>query len=84
LIANLAAPFACSAVMGLLVWLCDYWIFGHQPSALRLVVEVPLGILLYVFLNRHFRVQAFVEVQEVLSDMGGLGSRFSKWLVNIR
>ena len=43
-------------------------------AALRLVVQVPLGVLIYVFLNRHFRVQAFVEAQKVLSDMGGLRS----------
>lgn len=80
LLANLAGPFACSASMGLLVWISDHWVFGHQPSALRLVAQVPLGVLIYVFLNRHFRVQAFVEAQQVLSDMGGLRSRFSKWL----
>ena len=64
----------------LLVWISDHWVFGHQPSALRLVAQIPLGVLIYVFLNRHFRVQAFVEAEQLLSDMGGLRSRFSKWL----
>jgi O-antigen/teichoic acid export membrane protein len=79
LVTNLAGPFYCAASMGLLLWISDRWIIGSQANVMRLVIQVPLGVLVYVFLSRQFRVEAFAEAQVMILEMGGRRSRFIKW-----
>ncbi len=81
LLRNLTGPFCCAVSMGLLLWISDRWIFGSQVSAIRLVIEVPLGILVYGLLIRQFRLEAFGEVQKLILELGGQRSRFIRWLV---
>ena len=52
--------------MGLLLWISDRWIFGSQVSMIRLVIQVPLGVLVYGFLIRQFRLEAFREVLKII------------------
>ncbi len=78
---NLAGPFFCAVSMGLLLWISDRWIFGSQVYLIRLVIQVPLGVLVYGFLIRQLRLEAFLEVQKIVLEMGGHRSQFIKWLV---
>jgi hypothetical protein len=68
--------------MGLLLWISDRWIFGSQVNVIRLVIQVPLGVLVYGFLIRQFRLEAFVEVQKIVLEIDGQRSRFVRWLVD--
>ena len=79
LLTNLAGPFYCAVSMGLLLWISDRWIFGSQASALRLAIQVPLGVLVYGFLIRQFRLEAFGDVQKIMLELGGQRSRFIRW-----
>jgi hypothetical protein len=82
LLRNLEGPFYCAMSMGLLLWISDRWIFGSQVNVIRLVIQVPLGVLVYGFLIRQFRLEAFVEVQKIVLEIGGQRSRFVRWLVD--
>jgi O-antigen/teichoic acid export membrane protein len=81
LIKNVAGPFYCAVSMGLLLWISDRWIFDSQVNMLRLLIQVPLGVLVYGFLIRQFRLEAFKDVQKIILEMGGQRSRFLIWLV---
>jgi O-antigen/teichoic acid export membrane protein len=80
LIKNVAGPFYCAVSMGLLLWISDRWIFGSQVNVIRLVIQVPLGVLVYGFLIRQFRLEAFGDVQKIILEMGGRRNRFLRWL----
>lgn len=80
LLRNLAGPFYCAVLMGFLLWISDRWIFGNQVSMIRLVIQVPLGVFVYGFLIRQFRLEAFREVLKIILEMGGKRSRFIRWL----
>jgi O-antigen/teichoic acid export membrane protein len=79
LLRNLAGPFYCAVSMGLLLWASDRWIFGRQAMWVRLVIQVLLGILVYGYLIRQFRLEAFGEFQKIILEMGGRRSRFIRW-----
>ena len=81
LIKNVAGPFNCAASMGLLLWISDRWIFGSQANVIRLVIQVPLGVLVYGFLIRQFRLEAFRDVRNLIIEMGGQRIRFLRWLI---
>jgi hypothetical protein len=81
LIKNVAGPLNCAASMGLLLWISDRWIFGSQASVIRLVIQVPLGVLVYGFLIRQFRLEAFSDVKNIIIEMGGQRKRFLRWLI---
>jgi O-antigen/teichoic acid export membrane protein len=80
LLKNVAGPFACAASMGILLWISDHWIFGNWVVGIRLAIQVVLGTLVYGVLVRLFRLEPWVEVQNILLDMGGKRSRFIRWL----
>jgi O-antigen/teichoic acid export membrane protein len=80
LLRNLAGPFSCAMSMGLLLWISDRGIFGNQTSVIRLVIQVPMGVLVYGFLIRQFRLEAFGDVQKIILEMGGRKSRLIRWL----
>jgi PST family polysaccharide transporter len=82
LVKNVAGPLYCAASMGLVVWFSDRWIFGSQANLIRLVIQVPLGVLLYGFLIRQFRLEAFGDVQKIILDMGDQRNRFVRWLIH--
>jgi len=75
LLRNVAGPFACAVAMGVLLWASDRWVFGGWVVGLRLAIQVALGALAYGLLVRSFRLQAWVEVAQILLDMGGKRSR---------
>jgi hypothetical protein len=78
---NLAGSFSSAVVMGALLWMSDRWMFVSQPMGMRLAVQVVLGTILYGFLVRQFRLEAWQDVQKVVLDFGGGQSRFIAWLV---
>jgi O-antigen/teichoic acid export membrane protein len=80
LLKNVAGPFACAAAMGILLWTSDRWVFGSWVVWLRLGIQVVAGALIYGALVRLFRLQSWVEVQNILLEMGGQRSRFIRWL----
>jgi PST family polysaccharide transporter len=84
LIKNVAGPFYCAASMGLLLWILDRWIFGSQVNVIRLVIQVPLGVLVYGFLIRQFRLEAFGDVQKIIIEMGGQRNQVLRWLIGDR
>lgn len=84
LIKNVAGPFYCAASMGLILWISDRWIFDSQVNVIRLVIQAPLGALVYGFLIRQFRLEAFRDVQKIILEMGGQRNRFLKWLIGDR
>jgi O-antigen/teichoic acid export membrane protein len=81
LLHNVARPFACAASMGIALWLSDRWLFGGWVIQLRLAIQIALGVLLYAFLARWFRLQAWVEVGDILLQFAGNRSRFLRWLI---
>lgn len=80
LLRNLAGPFYCAVSMGVLLWISDRLILGGQVSGIRLIIQVPLGILVYGFLIRQFRIEAFREFQKIILEKAGRQGRFIKWL----
>jgi hypothetical protein len=80
LIRNLAGPFFCAVSMGFLLWISDRWMFDYQGSVIRLVIQVPLGVIVYGFLIRQFRLESFGEIRKLILEMGGQRSRFIRWL----
>lgn len=80
LLRNMGGPFYCAVSMGILLWILDRWMFKSQATLIRLVIQVPLGIFVYGFLIRHFRLEAFGEFLKMILEMGGQRSRFIRWL----
>jgi PST family polysaccharide transporter len=81
LLRNVAGPFACAAAMGTVLWFSDRWLFGGWVVEMRLAIQTALGVLLYAFLARWFRLQAWVEVGDILLQFSGNRSRFLRWLI---
>jgi PST family polysaccharide transporter len=81
LLRNVAGPYGCAALMGALLWLSDHWLFGSWVVELRLAIQIVLGGLLYVFFARWFRLQAWLEVGEIVLQFAGHRSRFLRWLI---
>lgn len=81
LIRNIAGPFCSAASMGLFLWITDRWVFGGQTHLIRVLIQVPLGVLLYGFLIRQFRLEAFGDVRKIILDLGGRRNRFMRWLL---
>lgn len=81
LLRNVAGPYGCAALMGALLWLSDHWLFGSWVVELRLGIQIVLGGLLYVFFARWFRLQAWLEVGEIVLQFAGHRSRFLRWLI---
>jgi O-antigen/teichoic acid export membrane protein len=81
LLRNVAGPFGCAVAMGVVLWLSDRWLFGTWPLQLRLAIQVVLGVLVYAFLARWFRLRAWVEVGDIVLHFAGHRSRFLRWLI---
>jgi PST family polysaccharide transporter len=81
LLRNVAGPFACAAAMGVALLLSDRWLFGGWAVELRLAIQVVLGVLLYAFLARGFRLQAWMEVGDIVLQFAGHRSRVLRWLI---
>jgi O-antigen/teichoic acid export membrane protein len=81
LLSNVAGPFACAASMGAVLWATDHWVFGGWVVEPRLVIQLVLGALVYAVLVRRFRVRAWVEIGDILLDMGANRSRLLCWLL---
>jgi hypothetical protein len=67
--------------MGLLVFASDHWVLASSPFWMRLVCNVTLGAVSYLLLIRHFRLEAFKDVGQVLKDRGADRNRFIRWLL---
>jgi PST family polysaccharide transporter len=80
LIKNVAGPFCCAAGMGLCLWVSDRWIMSDHAGVARLAIQVPLGMLIYGFLIRHFRLEAFKDVQDIIRERSAGQHRFLRWL----
>jgi hypothetical protein len=63
------------------LWFSDRWLFGGWVVEMRLAIQTALGVLLYAFLARWFRLQAWVEVGDILLQFSGNRSRFLRWLI---
>jgi len=81
LLRNVAAPFACAASMGAVLWLSDRWVFGGWVVELRLAIQVVLGALVYAALVRWFRLRAWLEIADILLQMGAKRSRLLRWVL---
>jgi O-antigen/teichoic acid export membrane protein len=81
---NLAGTFFCALSMGILMWLTDRWIFHSQANMIRLLVQVPLGVIVYGLLIRQFCPRAFGEVQNLILEMGGQRNKFIRWLLDAK
>jgi O-antigen/teichoic acid export membrane protein len=84
LLANVAGPFGCAALMGAVLWLSDHWIFRGWVVELRLAIQLALGALVYAVLVRGFRVRAWMEIAGMLLEMGDRRSRLLRWVLNAR
>jgi hypothetical protein len=82
LLRNVAGPFVCAASMGAVLWLSDRWVFDSWVVGLRLAIQVVLGALVYAALVRWFRVQAWVEIADILLEMGAKRSRLLRWVLD--
>lgn len=81
LLRNLAGPFACAASMGVVLWVSNRWVFGRWVVELRLAIQIALGALVYAVSARLFRLQAWVEVANILLETGGKRSRLLRWVI---
>jgi len=81
LLRNVAAPFGCAASMGVVLWLSDRWLFGAWVVELRLAIQIVLGVVLYAFFARWFRLQAWLDVGDIVLQFAGHRSRFLRWLI---
>ena len=81
MVRNVVGPLCCATAMGVLIWISDEWVFAGQSKWIRLVVQVPFGILVYWFLIEQFQLEAWSEVRTVLLEMGGRRNRFICWLL---
>jgi hypothetical protein len=68
--------------MGAVLWLSDRWVFDSWVVGLRLAIQVVLGALVYAALVRWFRVQAWVEIADILLEMGAKRSRLLRWVLD--
>jgi hypothetical protein len=67
--------------MGVALLLSDRWLFGGWAVQLRLAIQVVLGVLLYAFLARGFRLRAWMEVGDIVLQFAGHRSRVLRWLI---
>jgi len=81
LLRNVAGPLGCAALMGVLLWLSDRWLFGAWVVELRLGIQIVLGVLLYALFARWFRLQAWLEVGDIVLQFAGHRSRVLRWLI---
>jgi O-antigen/teichoic acid export membrane protein len=81
LLRNVAGPLGCAALMGVLLWLSDRWLFGAWVVELRLAIQIVLGVLLYALFARWFRLQAWLEVGDIVLQFAGHRSRVLRWLI---
>lgn len=78
---NIAGQIYCAVTMGAVMWLADRWILNDEGPWTRLVVAVAIGVAVYMFLIRWFRLKAVEECVEAILEVGGNRFRFVKWLV---
>jgi len=82
MVRNMVGPLCCATAMGVLIWISDEWVFAEQSKWIRLVVQVPCGILVYWFLIQWFQLEAWGDVRMVLLEKGGGRNRFIRWLLS--
>lgn len=82
LLRNLTGPFCCAVIMGLVLMVSDKWLLHDQTIWVRLAAEAPAGILLYLFLIRQFRLQAWRDLGSIVLEMGGQRRGFIRWLMS--
>lgn len=80
LLKNVAGPFACAASMGILLWLADHWVFGSWVVGARFAIQVILGALVYLVLVRTIRLKAWLDVEQILLELGNKQNRFIRWV----
>jgi amino acid adenylation domain-containing protein len=72
LMKNVAAPFLCSAAMGVTVWLVNHWLRGPHAQLMRVAVGVPTGITVYTLLIRLCWTQGWQDIQDLLRRSSSL------------
>jgi O-antigen/teichoic acid export membrane protein len=84
LLNNLAGTFCCALLMGILIWSTDRWLFYDQTSLIRLIVQVPFGVIAYGVIIRQFRLNVLSDLQNIIREMGVGRSRLLRWLLDVK
>jgi O-antigen/teichoic acid export membrane protein len=70
LLRNLAGPFVCAAAMGAALWICDRWALERFAPWVRVVIEAPLGVLVYALFVHRLRLGAWRDLRTALLEVG--------------
>jgi O-antigen/teichoic acid export membrane protein len=76
LVKNVVGPFCCAVGMAALIALSDHGLFSGEAHWLRLIVQVPAGIVIYGILVSLFRLAAWHDVRALILERGGPTARF--------
>jgi O-antigen/teichoic acid export membrane protein len=69
LVKNVAGPFCCATIMAAIVGLSDHTLLATEPYWLRLLVQVPVGVIVYGLCASLFRLTAWREVRELVVEV---------------
>lgn len=72
---NLVPVIACTSLMGAIVFICSYVISHEWSSWIQLLLQVFVGISVYVFTIRAVKLKAYKEVLTIILE--GKGSKFT-------
>lgn len=78
---NVIGVLFCGMGMAIVVWLVDRLLLLEQARSLRLAVGFIVGMVIYAFLIRLFRLQAWNDIRVLVLEIGGGRTRFIRWLV---
>lgn len=69
---NLLSIFLCAAAMGAVLLGVDHILPFSWSHSMRLLAEVPLGVVTYLLLITQFRVRAYTSLQNLAAEQWGL------------
>ena len=71
LLQNVAAPFFCAATMAAAIGFSHHLLWAGEADWLQLAVHVPAGIVVYGLCARLFRLRAWYDFCELISEVAG-------------
>lgn len=67
-IKNLAGIFGCAVAMALILWGIEFLLPTDWPHWAYLAVQVPFGMASYIALIHLFRLKAYIDAKEIISE----------------
>lgn len=77
---NLSKTFFCAVAMGAGVWILGFTLPSDWPHWSYLVIQMPFGILMYFVLISVFKLSAYLDLRELISEQWQL--KFNKKMVS--